>query len=105
MLKFCQISLSMAALVLPQIASAGPTPEAVCQQMVITDPSGQITMEECLCTYQVADQVLDEDIKELLFDAWYTGNNNTEKMKQLPNPKRINKQFSRMERAMKQNCL
>jgi len=105
MMNFKQTSLGIALVALPCIASAGPTPEAVCEQMVVTDPSGQITMEECLCTYQVADQVLDEDIKELLFDAWYTGNNNTEKMKQLPNPKRINKQFSRMERAMKQNCL
>ncbi|WP_170607667.1 hypothetical protein [Ruegeria arenilitoris] len=51
---------------LPQATLAGPPPEAVCERMVADDPSGQITMEECLCTYQVADQVLDDDIKELL---------------------------------------
>ncbi|KIC44587.1 hypothetical protein RA28_17000 [Ruegeria sp. ANG-S4] len=94
-----------AVLLLPQIALAAPTPQATCQVMVDTDPSGQITMEECLCTYQVADQILDDDIKELLFKSWYTGENVTDQLNALPNPKRVKKQFSRMERGMKQNCL
>ncbi|MDA7964991.1 hypothetical protein [Ruegeria sp.] len=95
---------SIVALLVPSVAFAEPTPQEVCQKMIEEDRSGDIVMEECLCTYQVADTVLDDDIKALLFDAWYTGNNNTEKMKALPNPKRINKQFKTMERTMRKNC-
>lgn len=94
-----------AVLILPMTAWAAPSPQATCQVMVDSDPSGQITMEECLCTYQVADQVLDDDIKELLFKSWYTGENVTDQLKALPNPKRVPKQFGRMERGMHQNCV
>ncbi len=96
---------SLVFLSLPTAALAGPPAPAVCAKMVASDISGQITMEECLCTYLVAEQVLDNDIKELLFKSWYTGENVTDELNALPNPKRVPKQFSRMERGMKQKCV
>ncbi len=95
---------SAALIILPQIAVADRAPEAICQKMVEGDPSGQITMEECLCTYNVADTVLDDDIKALLFESWYTGENVTDRLNQLPNPKRVKKQFGKMDRTMRVNC-
>ncbi|WP_299982950.1 hypothetical protein [uncultured Ruegeria sp.] len=94
-----------ALLILPQLALADRPPQAVCQKMVEGDPSGQITMEECLCTYNVADTVLDDDIKALLFQSWYTGENVTEQLEALPEPKRVQKQFKTMERTFNKNCL
>ncbi len=96
---------AIALTVLPQFSWADRPPEAVCQKMVEGDPSGQITMEECLCTYNVADTVLDDDIKTLLFDSWYTGENITEKLNALPQPKRVPRQLKTMERTFNKNCL
>lgn len=105
MTKFKHIAGAGALLILPQLAWADRPPEAVCQKMVEGDPSGQITMEECLCTYNVADTVLDDDIKALLFQSWYTGENVTSQLEALPEPKRVQRQFKTMERTFKKNCL
>lgn len=96
---------AVSLLISPQLVLADRPPEAVCQKMVEGDPSGQITMEECLCTYNVADTVLDDDIKALLFDSWYTGENITEQLNALPQPKRVPRQLKTMEQTFNKNCL
>lgn len=104
MTQFRYFAGAAVLVLLPQVALAERSPEAVCQRMVDTDQSGDITMEQCLCTYNVADSVLDDDIKALLFEAWYTGENVTEQLNQLPNPKRVKRQFGKMDREMNFNC-
>lgn len=105
MAKVNHITGVFALLILPQMSWADRPPSAVCQKMVESDPREQITMEECLCTYSVADTVLDDDIKALLFQSWYTGENVTDQLKALPEPKRVQRQFKTMERTFKKNCL
>ena len=104
MTTFKRIVGAGALLILPQLAGADRPPQAVCQKMVEGDPSGQVTMEECLCTYNVANTVLDDDIKELLFESWYTGENITEQLNALPKSKRVPRQFKAMEQTFNKNC-
>ncbi len=99
-----RISGLIPLLVLPQAAMAERTPQEICEKLIESEPSGQIEMVECVCTYNVANAVLDDDIKALLFESWYTGENVTDRLNALPNPKRVKKQFSKMERTMKVNC-
>lgn len=59
---------------------------------------------DCQCSYRVADVVLDDDVKALLFDSWLNGTDNMAALEQLPNPRRIKKQFRTFERSLKKNC-
>ena len=63
-----------------------------------------MSQNDCLCIYRVADASLDDDIKALIFDSWYTGNNNLQALEQLPKPGRIEKQLKTMQRSLKTNC-
>jgi len=66
--------------------------------------NGPLTLTDCHCTYRVADAVLDDDIKALLFDSWYNGNSNMARLEKLPRPGRVKRQFRSLERALKKNC-
>lgn len=88
----------------PGGAIAAPSAKQVCKKMIADGRGGVMSQKDCLCTYRVADAVLDEDIKSLLFDSWYNGTNNMQTMELLPNPRRVNKQLKTMQRSLKTNC-
>ncbi|MEL6466498.1 MAG: hypothetical protein AAFQ58_16150 [Pseudomonadota bacterium] len=93
-----------ALFVAPGIVVAAPSANQVCQKMISEGRGGGLSQNDCLCTYRVADAVLDEDIKSLLFDSWYNGTNNMQTMELLPNPRRVKKQLRTMQRSLKANC-
>ncbi len=88
----------------PAALTAQPTAQAVCQKMQDEGRNGPFSLEDCKCTYQVADTVLDDDIKALVIEAWDTGNGTWDRIEQLPNPRRVERQLLKMERAMKKTC-
>ncbi|WP_431372791.1 hypothetical protein [Pelagimonas sp.] len=47
---------------------------------------------------------MDEDIKALLFDAWYNGTNNMAALEKLPGRARVKKQLKRMQKASVKYC-
>lgn len=93
-----------ALFIAPDTAVAAPSANQVCQKMISEGRGGGLSQNDCLCTYRVADAVLDEDIKSLLFDSWYNGTNNMQTMELLPNPRRVKKQLGTMQRSLKTNC-
>jgi len=93
-----------AFVVFPHAVMAQPTSREVCQKMINEGRNGSFSFANCECTYRVADAVLDEDIKALLFDSWYNGNDNMAKMEQLPKPGRVRRQLRVMQRSLKKNC-
>lgn len=78
--------------------------QQICQRMIDEGRAGDQTLQGCLCTHRVAEAVLDEDIQELLFDAWLTGRNNMGALEGLPNPQRVRRQFRTMEATLSANC-
>ena len=48
--------------------------------------------------------VLDDDIKALLFDSWYTGADNMSALEALPGRNRVELQMRKMDRTLKANC-
>ncbi len=95
-------------LILGLAISAGPgfaqTAEQTCNAMRSDDRLGPNTYAQCLCNYAAADQVLDDDVKALLFDAWRTGANNMAKVEALRPRARIRTQFKTLERTIKASC-
>lgn len=87
-------------------AGAGVTQTAAqtCTKMRNDDRLGPISYEQCLCNYAVADQVLDDDVKALLFDAWATGANNMAKVEALRPRARVRKQFKTLQRSIQASC-
>ena len=65
---------------------------------------GGRTMEQCLCHYRVAEAVLDDDLKTILFDSWYNGTNNMDAVERLKPRRRIEKQFRTLEKNLRRNC-
>lgn len=98
------ICVLAALLAVPAGAIAAPFAKQICKKMIADGRGGGMSQKDCLCTYRVADAVLDEDIKSLLFDSWYNGTNNMQTMELLPNPRRVNKQLKTMQRSLKTNC-
>lgn len=88
----------------PLALAAQPTAQSVCQKMQDEGRNGPFSLEDCKCTYHAADTVLDEDIKALVIEAWDTGNGTWDRIEQLPNPLRVERQLLKMERAMKKTC-
>ncbi|MEM7319582.1 MAG: hypothetical protein AAF408_11245 [Pseudomonadota bacterium] len=84
--------------------NAAPSGNQMCKKMISDGRSGGMSQADCLCTYRVADAVLDEDIKSLLFESWYTGTNNMTAIEKLPRRNRIKKQFRTMDKTLKKNC-
>lgn len=72
--------------------------------MISDGRGGGLGQNDCLCIYRVADAILDEDVKALLFDSWYNGTNNMQAIERLPKQGRVRKQFRTMQRSLKANC-
>ena len=106
MKKMYRLSILIAAAMFtaPGLVSAAPSANQVCEKMISDGRAGELSQSDCLCNYRVADAVLDEDIKSLLFDSWYNGTNNMKTIELLPNPRRVKKQFQTMQRTLKANC-
>lgn len=87
---------------------AGPThaqtAAETCAKMQAEDRLGPITVAQCRCNYSVAEQVLDPDLRALLFDAWHNGNNNLAKMEQLRPKPRVRRQLRSMAEAVAKHC-
>ena len=83
---------------------AGPSGDQICKKMISEGRGGELSQNDCLCTYRVADAVLDEDVKSLLFDSWYNGTNNMQAIERLPRQNRVRKQLRTMQRSLKANC-
>ena len=84
-------------------AIGAPSGNEICKKM-IADGRSELNHSNCVCVYRVADAVLDEDIKALLFDSWYNGTNNMQAIERLPNQSRVRKQLKTMQRSLKANC-
>lgn len=100
-LSICTVA---ALFIAPNLVAATPSANQICQKMISEGRGGGLSQSDCLCTYRVADAILDEDIKSLLFDSWYNGTNNMQAMELLPNPRRVRKQLKTMQRSLKTNC-
>ncbi|MBT9247494.1 hypothetical protein KM031_14335 [Gemmobacter fulvus] len=85
-------------------AVAAPSGNQICKKMISEARGGGLSQSDCLCTYRVADAVLDEDVKSLLFDSWYNGTNNMQAIERLPQQNRVRKQLRTMQRSLKANC-
>lgn len=93
-----------ALLVLAAPALHAQDARQTCAKMASEDRLGPLTVQQCECNYAVAEQVLDPDIRALLFDAWYTGANNMANVEALKPRNRVRKQLQTMARLSQKNC-
>jgi len=98
------ICTAVALIIAPSLVTAAPSANQICQKMISEGRGGGLSQNDCLCTYRVADAVLDEDVKSLLFDSWYNGTNNMQAIERLPKQGRVRKQLRTMQRSLKANC-
>lgn len=97
-------SLLLATLAFATASTAAPSARQTCKKMIADGRGGVFSQSKCECAYRVADAVLDDDLKALLFDAWYNGTNNMAAMEKLPGRKRIQKQLETMRITTELNC-
>ncbi|MEM7091198.1 MAG: hypothetical protein AAF496_16705 [Pseudomonadota bacterium] len=102
--SFLRTVILLLGLVVTGSLNAAPSGNAICKKMISDGRGGGMSQADCLCTYRVADAVLDEDIKSLLFESWYNGTNNMKAIEKLPRRNRIKKQFRTMDKTLKKNC-
>lgn len=98
------VSAGSFLMIAPDFGHSAPSSDQICKKMIADGRGGGMSQNDCLCIYRVADASLDDDIKALIFDSWYTGNNNLQALEQLPKPGRIEKQLKTMQRSLKTNC-
>ncbi|MEX0368606.1 MAG: hypothetical protein AB3N22_21305 [Ruegeria sp.] len=101
---FFSLIILAGGLAVSHAAAAAPSGEEICRKMISDGRNGGMNLSDCMCTYRVADAVLDEDIKALLFDSWYNGTNNMKAIEALPRRGRVKKQLRTMDRTLKKNC-
>ena len=101
MIRSVAATLGLAILAGPLSAQTG---QETCARMKAEDRLGPITEAQCRCNYSVAEQILDEDIRALLFDAWYTGNDNVAKVEQLTPRTRVRREMLELSKALRKHC-
>lgn len=94
------ICAAVALFIAPSLVTAAPSANQICQKMISEGRGGGLSQNDCLCTYRVADAVLDEDVKSLLFDSWYNGTNNMQAIERLPKQGRVRQQLRTMQRSL-----
>ena len=72
--------------------------------MIADGRGGELNQEGCLCIHGVAVSVLDNDIKALLFDSWYNGTDNMQRVAELPRQGRVRRQFRSLQQEIRTNC-
>ncbi|WP_299962212.1 hypothetical protein [uncultured Roseobacter sp.] len=98
-------ALLLAALVtIPGYVAAAPSPEQTCARMISDGRANGMDQAICLCVYRVAEEVLDANIRALLFDSWYTGRDNMAAVQQLPRQGRVTRQMGKMQRTAARSC-
>ncbi|MFL4471332.1 hypothetical protein ACERZ8_16135 [Tateyamaria armeniaca] len=95
------LALGLAVMAAPLAAQTGPQ---TCARMKSEDRLGPLSEAQCQCNYSVANQVLDADIRALLFDAWYSGNDNMAKVEQLRPRHRVRREMLQLRDAIKKYC-
>ena len=103
MMRFAVISLCAGLIALVGPAHAQDARQT-CAKMQAEDRLGPLTQAQCRCNYSVAEQVLDPDIRALVFDAWYTGRDNIAKVEQLRPKPRVRRQLRTMAEAVVKYC-
>ncbi|WP_299150053.1 hypothetical protein [uncultured Tateyamaria sp.] len=91
----------LVALTGPALAQDAAT---TCAKMQAEDRIGAVSVAQCQCWYSVAEQVVDDDIRTLIFDAWYTGRDNMALMEQLRPRARVRRQLNAMAQALDKYC-
>ncbi|MEM8978878.1 MAG: hypothetical protein AAGD04_05300 [Pseudomonadota bacterium] len=103
-----KFSLPLVLSVFVLLATLAPadakTGDQICKKMISEGRGGGMSQNTCICTHRVADEVLDDTIKSLLFDAWYTGNNNMQALADLPKQSRVRRQMKKLARSLKAQC-
>ncbi|WP_415403090.1 hypothetical protein [Tateyamaria sp. SN3-11] len=100
-MRGCALAVGLAILAGPALAQTGAQ---TCAKMQAEDRLGPVSSAQCQCHYSVAEQVLDDDIRALLFDAWYNGNDNMAKMEQIKPQTRVRRQLKSMADALRKYC-
>ncbi|MFY0681599.1 MAG: hypothetical protein JXR13_13585 [Thalassovita sp.] len=85
-------------------AIAAPSGGQICKKMISDGRGAGMSQSDCLCTYRVADAVLDENIKSLLFGSWFPRTNNMKELEQLPKLNHVAKQLETLQRALQTSC-
>lgn len=92
----CALSLA------PSLVAASA--KSTCAAMQRDDRLGPMSYEQCLCSYGVAEDYLDADIKALLFESWSTGKNNMETIEKLKPRRRVRKQIEGLAVRFQKEC-
>lgn len=92
------------AVLLSTGAAAGPTAKEICKKMIAEGRNGGMTPEDCLCMHRVAENVLDDDVKALMFDSWLNGTNNMAALEALPRRGRVTRQMQKMQKTVEKDC-
>lgn len=95
---------TLAVLLLASPALHAQDAQQTCAKMAADGRLGPLSGKQCECRYAVAEQVLDPDIRALLFDAWYTGADNMSKVEALKPRNRVRKQLRSMARKVQNTC-
>ncbi|UWQ76332.1 hypothetical protein [Leisingera sp. M658] len=85
-------------------AAAAPGAEETCKALAARSQGEGLSMNLCTCTYKLADEVMDDDIKALLFQSWNDGIDRQEEADALKPRGRASKQFRKLERAVRKKC-
>ncbi|WP_291731073.1 hypothetical protein [Leisingera sp. F5] len=99
-------TLSFAALAVAAAASASAAPgaEETCKALAARMQGDGPGMNLCTCTYKLADNILDGDIKTLLFLSWTDGIDRRAEADALKPRGRASKQVKKLERAVRKKC-
>lgn len=83
---------------------AAPSGAQICKKMISDGRGGGLSQAQCECDHRVAEAVLDDDIKGLLFDSWLNGTNKMAALGKLPGRKRVRSQLEKMTVTAGLNC-
>lgn len=104
-LKSFAVGLGVASAICAGAAAAAPSSKQLCQKIIEAGRGIGQSVAQCQCSFRVADAVLDDDIKELMFDSWYTGANNMAALEKLRPKNRVKKQLRTYVKSLNANCL
>ncbi|MEL6620468.1 MAG: hypothetical protein AAFY39_07305 [Pseudomonadota bacterium] len=77
---------------------------ATCAAMERDGRLGPLTPAACRCHYAVAQDVLDPDIRALLFDSWLNGSDTAKQVEALKPRRRVQDQLENMLVTAKARC-
>ena len=90
-------------LILPAIAAAQDA-DTICNRMEREGRLGPLSFAACRCNHAVALEVLDPDLRALLFESWYTGKDNMQRAAELRPRRRVERQLEKMFVTARDRC-